>query len=161
MKVRSESEVARRGLSERELKLGPGGIRDIEFAVQLLQLVHGGADPELRVRTTLAALDELADAGYVGRHDAEQLAAAYRFLRTVEHRLQLDDEQQVHALPADELELDRLARVLGYAGTTTASATELLHRRAAPPPDRRARDPRAALVPAAARGLRTRRRPGC
>ena len=124
MKVRSESDVARRGLTERELKLGPGGIRDIEFAVQLLQLVHGGADPELRVQTTLAALDELADAGYVGRHDAEQLSAAYRFLRTVEHRLQLDDEQQIHALPTDEIELDRLARVLGYAGTTTASATE-------------------------------------
>src|SRR5262245_34731730 len=125
MKVRSESEVARRGLSDRELKLGPGGIRDIEFAVQLLQLVHGGADPELRVQTTLAALDELADAGYVGRHDAEQLTVAYRFLRTVEHRLQLDDEQQIHALPTDPLELDRLARVLGYTGTTSASATEL------------------------------------
>ncbi len=124
MKVRSESDVARRGLTERELKLGPGGIRDIEFAVQLLQLVHGGADPELRVQTTLAALDELGDAGYVGRHDVEQLSAAYRFLRTVEHRLQLDDEQQIHALPTDEIELDRLARVLGYAGTTTASATE-------------------------------------
>jgi glutamate-ammonia-ligase adenylyltransferase len=124
MKVRSESEVARRGLSERELKLGPGGIRDVEFAVQLLQLVHGGADPELRVQTTLAALDELADAGYVSRHDAEQLTVAYRYLRTVEHRLQLDDEQQVHALPENELELDRLARVLGYTGTTTASATE-------------------------------------
>jgi glutamate-ammonia-ligase adenylyltransferase len=125
MKVRSESEVARRGLTERELKLGSGGIRDIEFAVQLLQLVHGGADPELRVQTTLTALDELADAGYVARHDDEQLSVAYRFLRTVEHRLQLDDEQQVHALPTDELELDRLARVLGYTGTTTASATEL------------------------------------
>jgi glutamate-ammonia-ligase adenylyltransferase len=124
MKVRSESDVARRGLTERELKLGPGGIRDIEFAVQLLQLVHGGADPELRVQTTLAALDELGDAGYVGRHDVEQLSAAYRFLRTVEHRLQLDDEQQIHALPTDEIELDRLARVLGYPGTTTASATE-------------------------------------
>jgi glutamate-ammonia-ligase adenylyltransferase len=116
--------VARRGLTERELKLGPGGIRDIEFAVQLLQLVHGGADPELRVQTTLAALDELGDAGYVGRHDVEQLSSAYRFLRTVEHRLQLDDEQQIHALPTDEIELDRLARVLGYPGTTTASATE-------------------------------------
>jgi glutamate-ammonia-ligase adenylyltransferase len=125
MKVRAESEVARRGLSDRELKLGPGGIRDVEFAVQLLQLVHGGADPELRVRTTLAALDELADAGYVGRHDAEQLSSAYRFLRTVEHRLQLDDEQQVHALPADPLDLDHVARVLGYVGSATASATEL------------------------------------
>ena len=124
MKVRTEAEVARRGLSERELKLGPGGIRDVEFAIQLLQMVHGGADPELRAPTTLSALDELADAGYVDRHDADQLATAYRFLRTVEHRLQLHDEQQVHAVPSSELEVDRLARVLGYTGTTAASASE-------------------------------------
>ncbi|HEY2815206.1 MAG TPA: bifunctional [glutamine synthetase] adenylyltransferase/[glutamine synthetase]-adenylyl-L-tyrosine phosphorylase [Acidimicrobiales bacterium] len=125
MKARAESEVARRGLSDRELKLGPGGIRDVEFAVQLLQLVHGGADPELRVRGTLVALNELADAGYVGRRDADLLATAYRFLRTVEHRLQLDDEQQVHALPVDPIELDRLARILGYVGTASAGAAGL------------------------------------
>ncbi|MEY2434692.1 MAG: [glutamine synthetase] adenylyltransferase / [glutamine synthetase]-adenylyl-L-tyrosine [Acidimicrobiaceae bacterium] len=124
MKARAEADVARRGLSDRELKLGPGGIRDVEFAVQLLQLVHGGADPELRTPTTLTALGELADAGYVGRSDADHLSAAYRYLRTVEHRLQLDDEQQVHAIPTDELEQDRLARVLGYTGTVEASATE-------------------------------------
>ena len=124
MKARAETEVARRGLSDRELKLGSGGIRDVEFAVQLLQLVHGGADEELRTPTTLTALAELADAGYVGRHDADQLAAAYRYLRTVEHRLQLDDEQQVHAIPENELEQDRLARVLGYTGTVAASAAE-------------------------------------
>ena len=124
MKARAEADVARRGLSDRELKLGSGGIRDVEFAVQLLQLVHGGADPELRTPTTLIALDELADAGYVGRHEADQLAAAYRYLRTVEHRLQLDDEQQIHAIPAGDLEQDRLARVLGYTGTVEASAAE-------------------------------------
>src|SRR4051794_14280422 len=124
MKVRAEEDVARRGLSDRELKLGSGGIRDVEFAIQLLQLVHGGADPELRTPTTLAALGELADAGYVDRHDAEQFGDAYRFLRTVEHRLQLHDEQQVHALPADEREIDRVARVLGYTGTVSASAAD-------------------------------------
>jgi glutamate-ammonia-ligase adenylyltransferase len=124
MKARAEADVARRGLSDRELKLGSGGIRDVEFAVQLLQLVHGGADEELRSPTTLTALAELADAGYVARHDADQLTAAYRHLRTVEHRLQLDDEQQVHAIPEDELEQDRLARVLGYSGTVEASAAE-------------------------------------
>ena len=124
MKVRAEEDVARRGLSERELKLGPGGIRDVEFAVQLLQLVHGGADRELRSPTTLVALGELADAGYVDRHDADQFADAYRFLRTVEHRLQLHDEQQVHAIPADDREIDRLARVLGYTGAVRASAAE-------------------------------------
>jgi len=125
MKVRAEAEVARKGLSEREIKLGPGGIRDVEFAVQLLQLVHGGADEELRTPTTLDALAELADAGYVARRDSEQLSDAYRYLRTVEHRLQLEDEQQVHAIPQAALEQDRLARVLGYNGSAHASATEL------------------------------------
>src|SRR4051794_5343586 len=125
MKVRTEADVARRGLSERELKLGPGGIRDVEFAVQLLQLVHGRADEELRTPTTLDALAELADAGYVARRDSEQLADAYRYLRTVEHRLQLEDEQQVHAIPQAAREQDRLARVLGYNGSAQASATEL------------------------------------
>jgi len=124
MKARAEADVARRGLTDREVKLGAGGIRDVEFAVQLLQLVHGGADPELRTPTTLDALAELADAGYVDRHDADQLDAAYRYLRTVEHRLQLEDEQQVHAIPAGELEQDRLAHVLGYSGSIEASATE-------------------------------------
>ncbi|MGD0068482.1 MAG: bifunctional glutamine-synthetase adenylyltransferase/deadenyltransferase, partial [Streptosporangiaceae bacterium] len=73
----------------RELKLGPGGLRDIEFAVQLLQLVHGRTDETLRVPATLPALAALAAGGYVGRSDAEELAAAYRFLRRTEHLLQL------------------------------------------------------------------------
>ena len=100
MKQRAEGEVARRGLSEREIKRGRGGIRDIEFSVQLLQLVHGRLDAALRSPTTLDALGELAGAGYVDPADADRLAGAYRFLRTVEHRLQLDEEQQVHTLPA-------------------------------------------------------------
>jgi glutamate-ammonia-ligase adenylyltransferase len=125
MKARAEADVARRGLTEREIKLGRGGIRDVEFAVQLLQLVHGGADPELRSPTTLDALEELADAGYVARHDAEQLASAYRFLRQVEHRLQLRDERQVHALPADPAERDRIARSLGMRPTVATSALEV------------------------------------
>ncbi|MGH8920380.1 MAG: bifunctional [glutamine synthetase] adenylyltransferase/[glutamine synthetase]-adenylyl-L-tyrosine phosphorylase, partial [Actinomycetes bacterium] len=89
MKQRAEDEVARRGLTDRELKRGRGGIRDIEFAVQLLQLVHGRADPGLRQRATLPALDALAAGGYGADDDAAALAAAYRWLRTVEHRLQL------------------------------------------------------------------------
>ena len=126
MKARTEASVARRGNAERELKLGPGGIRDVEFAVQLLQLVHGGADQQLRVRPTLRALDELAAGGYVAADDEASLADAYRFLRTVEHRLQLDDERQVHAIPADEAARDRLARVLGYEPLPTAGAAEQL-----------------------------------
>jgi glutamate-ammonia-ligase adenylyltransferase len=124
LKERAEAEVARLGLTERELKRGRGGIRDVEFAVQLLQLVHGGVDPELRSPNTLTALAELADAGYVGRADADRLAAAYRFLRTVEHRLQMVDEQQVHAVPNSAADREHLARVLGYRGTAAAAAVE-------------------------------------
>ncbi len=126
LKERAEAEVARRGVAEREVKRGPGGIRDIEFAVQLLQLVHGPLDPELRSPTTLVTLAELADAGYIDRHDAERLDAAYRFLRVVEHRLQLADEQQVHTVPADARGRDRLARVVGYRGSPAADAGEQL-----------------------------------
>src|ERR1039457_6143728 len=72
----------------RQLKLGPGGLRDIEFAVQLLQLVHGRADETLREQATLPALAALARGGYVGREDAATMASAYRFLRRVEHLLQ-------------------------------------------------------------------------
>jgi glutamate-ammonia-ligase adenylyltransferase len=75
--------------ADREIKLGPGGLRDVEFAVQLLQLVHGRGDDTLRVAGTLPALAALRDGGYVGRDDAVSLGDAYRFLRATEHRLQL------------------------------------------------------------------------
>jgi glutamate-ammonia-ligase adenylyltransferase len=114
MKARAEGEVARRGLGARELKRGPGGIRDIEFSVQVLQLVHGRQDEALRSPTTLDALAELTLAGYVDGDDGRALADAYRFLRTVEHRLQLVDEQQVHAVPADARAREHLARVCGF-----------------------------------------------
>src|SRR6266498_3911570 len=99
---------------ELQVKLGPGGLRDIEFAVQLLQLVHGRHDPALRSGTTLVALERLTAAGFVGRADAAQLAGAYRFLRTVEHRLQLTDERRTHTIPAGEAERRWLARTMGY-----------------------------------------------
>ena len=114
MKARAEGEMNRRGLTDREVKRGRGGIRDIEFAVQLLQLVHGRHDASVRSPTTLDALAQLATGGYVEREDAAQLGDAYRFLRTVEHRLQLQDEQQTHTLPTDVGARTRLARVLGY-----------------------------------------------
>jgi len=94
----------------RELKLGPGGLRDIEFAVQLLQLVHGRTDDSLRSSATLPALAELAAGGYVGRADAADLAAAYRFLRRTEHLLQLHRLRRTHALPEDPAVLRRLGR---------------------------------------------------
>jgi glutamate-ammonia-ligase adenylyltransferase len=102
------------GDAEREVKLGPGGLRDVEFAVQLLQLVHGRADPKLRSPTTLLALDALAAGGYVGREDAARLGAAYRFLRTVEHRLQLQHLRRTHLLPSTEPDLRWLARAMGF-----------------------------------------------
>ncbi|MCK7623510.1 bifunctional [glutamine synthetase] adenylyltransferase/[glutamine synthetase]-adenylyl-L-tyrosine phosphorylase [Streptomyces sp. RS10V-4] len=101
------------GQVDRELKLGPGGLRDVEFAVQLLQLVHGRTDATLRSATTLDALAALAAGGYVGRQDAAALDAAYRFLRTLEHRIQLFRLRRTHLMPESESELRRLARSLG------------------------------------------------
>src|SRR5215218_2231352 len=122
MKARTEAEVARRGLATRDLKRAAGGIRDIEFSVQLLQLVHGRFDEGLRSPTTQRALAELADAGYVDPADAVELDRCYRLLRTVEHRLQLRDGAQVHALPPDAPSRELLARVLGYRDAPDASA---------------------------------------
>jgi [glutamine synthetase] adenylyltransferase / [glutamine synthetase]-adenylyl-L-tyrosine phosphorylase len=113
--------------ADREVKLGPGGLRDIEFAVQLLQLVHGRTDDQVRSGTTLVALEQLAAGGYVGREDARHLAEAYRWLRSVEHRLQLHKLRRTHLLPADgdEQALRRLARSLGHRGDVlTALARE-------------------------------------
>jgi glutamate-ammonia-ligase adenylyltransferase len=124
MKGRSEAALQKRGLTHRELKRGRGGIRDVEFAVQLLQLVHGRHDESVRSRNTLEALDQLAAGGYVERDDVDRLGSAYCFLRTVEHRLQLWDEQQTHTLPSDEAALVRLARVLGYRDSAGATALE-------------------------------------
>ena len=98
---------------DRELKLGPGGLRDVEFAVQLLQLVHGRSDATLRSGTTLDALGALAAGGYVGRADAAQLDDAYRFLRAMEHRIQLYRLRRTHLVPEDETDLRRLGRSLG------------------------------------------------
>ncbi|MER6283787.1 bifunctional [glutamine synthetase] adenylyltransferase/[glutamine synthetase]-adenylyl-L-tyrosine phosphorylase [Streptomyces sviceus] len=98
---------------DRQLKLGPGGLRDVEFAVQLLQLVHGREDSSLRSGTTLNALHALAAGGYVGRADAAQLDDAYRFLRSMEHRIQLYRLRRTHLVPEDEADLRRLGRSLG------------------------------------------------
>lgn len=98
---------------ERELKLGPGGLRDVEFAVQLLQLVHGRADNTLHSGSTLEALNALAEGGYVGRVDAAQLDDAYRFLRAMEHRIQLYRLRRTHLVPEAEEDLRRLGRSLG------------------------------------------------
>ena len=99
----------------RQLKLGPGGIRDIEFTVQLLQLVHGLADDRIRQRSTLAALDALVAEGYIGRTDAAAFGQHYRTLRVLEHRLQLRRLQRTHLMPESADELRVLARASGLA----------------------------------------------
>ncbi len=101
------------GQRQREIKLGPGGLRDVEFTAQLLQLVHGRADSRLRERGTFAALNSLIDHGYVGRADGAELGEAYRFQRLLEHRLQLGRMRRTHLLPDDPAELRRLARSVG------------------------------------------------
>lgn len=99
--------------AERQIKLGSGGLRDVEFAVQLLQLVHGRSDPSLREGATLSALARLSEGGYVGREDGEKLHEAYAFLRTLEHRIQLHQLRRTHVLPDDEASLRRLGRSIG------------------------------------------------
>ncbi|PBC72142.1 glutamate-ammonia-ligase adenylyltransferase [Streptomyces sp. TLI_235] len=97
---------------DRQLKLGPGGLRDVEFAVQLLQLVHGRTDPSLRSGNTLQALQALSAGGFVGRADAASLDTAYRFLRSLEHRIQLHKLRRTHLMPTGQADQRRLARSL-------------------------------------------------
>jgi [glutamine synthetase] adenylyltransferase / [glutamine synthetase]-adenylyl-L-tyrosine phosphorylase len=110
-----------------DVKLGRGGIREIEFLVQTLQLVWGGRDPGLRARGTLDALRLLARAGHMPRRAADELDAAYRFLRQVEHRLQMVADRQVHALPDSAGELTRVATFMGFA-SAEAFADAMLER---------------------------------
>ncbi|MGJ0204440.1 bifunctional [glutamine synthetase] adenylyltransferase/[glutamine synthetase]-adenylyl-L-tyrosine phosphorylase [Leucobacter sp. gxy201] len=98
-----------------QLKLGPGGLRDIEFSVQLLQLVHGQYDDRLHLRGTLPALRVLVEGGFVARSDGERLAEDYRFLRVLEHRLQLRQLRRTALMPRDPDELRVLARASGFA----------------------------------------------
>jgi len=105
-----------------QLKLGPGGLRDVEFTVQLLQLVHGRSDESLRVRGTLPALRALAAGGYIGREESAAFARDYELLRLLEHRLQLDRLTRTALMPRTEAEQRRLARATGLVAT----AEELL-----------------------------------
>jgi glutamate-ammonia-ligase adenylyltransferase len=108
------------GDAERQLKLGSGGLRDVEFAVQLLQLVHGRADERIRASATLSALAELTRGGYVGRPDGEALHDAYAFLRRLEHRLQLFRLRRTHVVPDAPDDLRRLGRSMGYFSDSAA-----------------------------------------
>lgn len=119
----SEKMASRRGNQSRiDIKLTPGGIRDIEFLVQCLQRLHGGREPWVRHGGTMQALFRLRDKGLLSDHEYARLANAYQFLRHLEHRLQMDEDRQTHTLPAGDAELDILARKMP-AGSTGA----LLH----------------------------------
>ena len=99
--------------ADRQLKLGVGGLRDVEFTVQLLQLVHGRADESIRSPSTLTALAALSAGGYVGRENAARLAVCYRLLRALEHRIQLHRLTRTHLMPTADADLRRLARSIG------------------------------------------------
>ena len=107
-----------------QIKLGPGGLRDIEFTVQLLQLVHGRNDPSIRVRDTLGALEALSNGSYIGRDDAERFSAHYRFLRLLEHRIQLSAMRRTHLMPTDE----RARRSIARAVSLELTAEQLISR---------------------------------
>ena len=113
-----------------DVKLGAGGIREIEFAAQTQQIVAGGRDASLRVRGTLPALDRLVASGHLPAHERDVLAPAYRHLRAVEHRLQMVGDAQTHRVPRDPDDLDRLARFMGH-GDTDAFVADLRDRLAA------------------------------
>jgi len=116
LKARAEKDAASAGRAPGiDLKLGKGGIREIEFFVQALQLLHGGRDPNLRVRGTLKALERLLFAGLIVSRDRDELSEAYVVLRRLEHRVQMLQERQTHSVPDDPAERRRLARRAGYA----------------------------------------------
>ncbi|QLC26316.1 bifunctional [glutamate--ammonia ligase]-adenylyl-L-tyrosine phosphorylase/[glutamate--ammonia-ligase] adenylyltransferase [Parasphingopyxis algicola] len=98
-----------------DLKRGRGGIREIEFYAQIHQLIHGGREPELRAPATLDALSALGESGQIAPRDADHLASAYRLFRTIEHRLQMIEDQQTHSLPEDLAALDAVAGLHGMA----------------------------------------------
>ncbi|MEO6226874.1 MAG: bifunctional [glutamate--ammonia ligase]-adenylyl-L-tyrosine phosphorylase/[glutamate--ammonia-ligase] adenylyltransferase [Thermomonas sp.] len=114
MKAAIAAEVARKELAD-DIKRGPGGIREIEFLAQALQLIHGGREPALRQRSLLPVLEALVELGHMDAATSDELTQAYRFLRTLENRLQMLADAQVHVLPQDALQRERIARGLGYA----------------------------------------------
>ena len=129
IKERIESHAARAAIGgsregKSDVKLGAGGIRDIEFTVQLLQLVHGGSDQSLRSPATLEAVTALTKGGYLADEDGAGLSVAYRWLRAVEHRLQLWQERKQVAIPADDDRRAALAGAMGFRSTPVESAFE-------------------------------------
>ena len=122
IKRQMESQIADRGETEIEVKLGRGGIRDVEFTVQMLQMLNGGRMPEFRAQATLDAIKALNMRGILNAFEATTLAGNYSFMRRVEHRIQIEGSQQRHVLPHDAIQLDRLAEA------DTRPARQMVHR---------------------------------
>ncbi|MBN2719757.1 MAG: bifunctional [glutamate--ammonia ligase]-adenylyl-L-tyrosine phosphorylase/[glutamate--ammonia-ligase] adenylyltransferase, partial [Proteobacteria bacterium] len=114
LKDRINLQLGKKPRGARDIKLGRGGIREIEFMVQSLQLIHGGRNPAIREKNTLRALDRLMRNGFLSERDAADLREAYIFLRNVEHRIQLVEERQTQTLPSGKEDLERIAWTLGY-----------------------------------------------
>lgn len=129
MKTLIDAEVARKDLAE-HIKLGPGGIREIEFIVQLVQLIRGGREPSLHVRGLLPALSACEQLGLISAKRSKRLAEAYRFLRRLENRVQMFADQQTHELPADATQRQRIALALGHAAWADLVAALDRHRAA-------------------------------
>jgi [glutamine synthetase] adenylyltransferase / [glutamine synthetase]-adenylyl-L-tyrosine phosphorylase len=123
---RGHDEIAVEG---HNIKLGRGGIREIEFFVQTQQLIAGGRHPELRPKATLQTLEVLAEGGWIDGETRADLDAAYRFLRVVENRLQMVADEQTHTLPADRERLDEFARFAGFPGRDAFADALLVHLR--------------------------------
>ena len=128
MKVMIDREIRRKG-NLQNIKLGSGGIREIEFIAQTFQLIRGGGDPELQVRGILEVMNRLADKGYLERQEALALLQSYDFLRRLENRLQMYDDRQTHLLPDDELQQQALALAMGYESWASLYQACEKHRR--------------------------------
>jgi glutamate-ammonia-ligase adenylyltransferase len=128
MKSRIENELLTGSGRERNIKLGYGGIREIEFFTQALQLVNGGYVPELREAGTLPALEKLARHEFISTRERDKLTAAYRFLRQVEHKVQIVQEAHAHSIPEDKEAEQALARRLGYRTKGKLTESDLFWR---------------------------------
>ena len=127
VKDRIEKEVVGADELERNVKLGRGGIREIEFIAQSLQILHAGKLPFLQTAQTLPCLAKLARYKLLAEEETQQLDAAYRFLRDVEHRLQMEENQQTHTIPTDRTAQLRLARLMGFASLAEFEAARQMH----------------------------------
>jgi len=125
IKSRIEAKLPSRKSHEQHVKLGTGGIREVEFFVQALQLIYGGRQPELQQRSTIRALAELARLGYLQSAEHQTLAEAYLFLRDLEHKLQMVYHFQTHELPSEPVELYRCARRMDFKANTEAATVDL------------------------------------